>query len=194
MAKVITPFDLSSCSPLRNLFKAASALSIREPGALEYDTGLAKLATGSIKPICPFDLASYSALVNVATSSAPATDMRGQSIQGAARDRGALERDAALGIAAATKLVSSYDISCESALVNRITSSAPTTDLRGQAVVSAARCITGHNNFSPTTTDLRGTAAQEGRREIGATEYDSTLAITGGGLVRHPGMGGGLNG
>ena len=44
------------------------------------------------------------------------------------------------------------------------------------------------------STDLRGTAVQGTYREWGASEYDSTLKIAaGGGLLRSPGMGGGID-
>lgn len=46
----------------------------------------------------PFDLASYSVLVNSAGTSPPTLDMRGTAIQGAARDPGPLEYDATLKI------------------------------------------------------------------------------------------------
>lgn len=46
--------------------------------------------------VSPFDLASYSALLNVAGTSPPATDLRGTAVQGAQREWGALEHDDAL--------------------------------------------------------------------------------------------------
>lgn len=47
----------------------------------------------------PFDLASYSALINVAGSSPTTTDLRGTAVQGANREWGALEYDSTLKIA-----------------------------------------------------------------------------------------------
>lgn len=46
--------------------------------------------------LSPFDLASYSPLINVAGTSPTTTDMRGTSVQGAQREWGALEHDPAL--------------------------------------------------------------------------------------------------
>jgi len=44
----------------------------------------------------PFDLASFSQLVNLAGTSPPATDLRGTAVQGAQREWGALEYDSTL--------------------------------------------------------------------------------------------------
>lgn len=48
--------------------------------------------------VTPFDLASYSQLLNIAGTSPPATDVRGTAIQGAAREWGALEYDSTLKV------------------------------------------------------------------------------------------------
>lgn len=48
--------------------------------------------------VSPYDLASYSQLLNVAGTSPSATDMRGTAIQGAAREWGALEYDGTLKV------------------------------------------------------------------------------------------------
>jgi len=50
--------------------------------------------------VTPFDLASYSQLVNVAGTSPTTTDLRGTSVIGAQREFGALEYDPALLIEA----------------------------------------------------------------------------------------------
>ena len=49
--------------------------------------------------VTPFDLASYSPLVNLAGTSPPSTDLRGTTVQGAQREWGPLEMDPALAIA-----------------------------------------------------------------------------------------------
>ena len=46
----------------------------------------------------PFDLASYSPIVNVASATAPAADLRGSAIIGANRELGPLEYDPSLSI------------------------------------------------------------------------------------------------
>jgi len=48
--------------------------------------------------VTPFDLASYSQLLNVAGTAPPTTDLRGTAIQGAAREWGALEYDSTLKV------------------------------------------------------------------------------------------------
>lgn len=48
--------------------------------------------------VTPFDMAGYSALVNVAGTSPPSADMRGTTVQGAQREWGALEFDSTLDI------------------------------------------------------------------------------------------------
>jgi hypothetical protein len=50
--------------------------------------------------VTPFDLASFSALLNVAGTSPPATDMRGTAVQGSQREWGPLEYDATLNVEA----------------------------------------------------------------------------------------------
>jgi hypothetical protein len=55
-------------------------------------------ASNTAQFITPFDLASYSALVNVAGTSPTSTDMRGTAVQGAQREWGALEYDSGLKI------------------------------------------------------------------------------------------------
>ena len=52
--------------------------------------------------LTPFDLASYSQLVNVAGTSPTTTDLRGTSVIGAQREWGALEYDSTLKIEAGT--------------------------------------------------------------------------------------------
>jgi len=70
----------------------------------------------------------------------------------------------------ATQVISMFDLASYSALVN----------LAGT---------------SPAATDMRGTGTIGAQREWGPLEYDSTLKIAGGGgLIRNPGMSGGLNG
>lgn len=55
-------------------------------------------ATAANQVISPFDLGAWSQLINVAGTSPPATDMRGQTVQGTQREWGPLEYDTALGI------------------------------------------------------------------------------------------------
>ncbi len=50
--------------------------------------------------ITPFDLASYSQLINVAGTSPTTADMRGTTVQGTQREWGALEYDSTLDIEA----------------------------------------------------------------------------------------------
>lgn len=52
--------------------------------------------------VSPFDLASYSQLINVAGTSPTAADMRGTTVQGTQREWGALEYDSTLDIKAGT--------------------------------------------------------------------------------------------
>lgn len=52
----------------------------------------------SAQVVSPFDLASYSALVNLAGTSPTTTDMRGTAVQGAQREWGSLEYDSTLKI------------------------------------------------------------------------------------------------
>lgn len=51
-----------------------------------------------LQVVTPFDLASYSQLVNLAGTSPTTTDMRGTAVQGAQREWGALEHDTTLKI------------------------------------------------------------------------------------------------
>jgi hypothetical protein len=55
-------------------------------------------ASNALQIISPFDLASYSALLNVAGTSPTTTDMRGTAVQGAQREWGAFEYDTRLKI------------------------------------------------------------------------------------------------
>ena len=57
---------------------------------------LLELASGKGRLLLPFDLASYSQLVNLAGTSPATTDMRGTAVIGAQREWGALEYDPAL--------------------------------------------------------------------------------------------------
>lgn len=50
--------------------------------------------------LTPFDMASYSALIDVAGTSPPSADMRGTTVQGSQREWGALEYDSTLDIEA----------------------------------------------------------------------------------------------
>jgi len=63
---------------------------------------------GSI--LTPFDLASYSQLINVAGTSPTTADMRGTTVQGTQREWGALEYDSTLDIEAGTGGTSSVKI------------------------------------------------------------------------------------
>lgn len=60
-----------------------------------------ELANGG-RMISPFDLASYSPIIDVAGTSPTSTDMRGTSVQGAQRELGALEYDSTLAVAGAS--------------------------------------------------------------------------------------------
>jgi hypothetical protein len=66
--------------------------------------------TAGGKMVTPFDLASYSALVNLAGTSPTLTDMRGTSVQGDNREYGALEYDSTLDITAGSGGTSSVKI------------------------------------------------------------------------------------
>lgn len=54
--------------------------------------------------VTPFDMASYSALINVAGTSPTASDLRGTTVQGTQREWGALEYDSTLDIEAGSGL------------------------------------------------------------------------------------------
>jgi hypothetical protein len=71
------------------LFDARSFFQLMNAGAGPYSP---------LQVISPFDLASYSQLINVAGTSPTTTDLRGTAIQGAQRDWGALEYDSTLKI------------------------------------------------------------------------------------------------
>lgn len=104
------------------------------------------------KLISPFDLASYSQLVNTSGSNPTTTDIRGTAAIGGVREWGALEYDASLVISSWAKIISPFDLASYSQLINT-------------------------SGSSPTATDMRGTSAIDGVREWGALEYDSTLSV-----------------
>jgi len=104
-----------------------------------------------MKLVTPFDLSADSQLINVAGTSPSTTDMRGTAVIGAERELGALEYDDTLNAEGVVeKLITPFDLSADSQLI----------DVAGT---------------SPTTTDMRGTSAIGGVRELGALEYDTSL-------------------
>lgn len=104
------------------------------------------------KRISPFDLSSYSQLINVAGTSPTTTDLRGKSVIGAQREWGALEYDSSLSINYTPKYILPFDLASYSTLLN----------------------VAG---TSPTTTDIRGTSVIGTQREWGALEYNATLTF-----------------
>ena len=77
---------------------AAGAHSLTYPPLLDTRWLFEMVAGGSI--LSPFDLASYSQLINVAGTSPTTADMRGTTVQGTQREWGALEYDSTLDIEA----------------------------------------------------------------------------------------------
>lgn len=75
----------------------AGANSNNYPPLLDTRWFFEAVAGGDL--VSPFDLASYSTLVNLAGTSPPSTDLRGTTVQGAQREWGPLEMDPALAIA-----------------------------------------------------------------------------------------------
>lgn len=110
MTFLATPFDLASYCTLVELNSGTGAPSTdmrgqtavgtyREWGPLEYDSTLALKA----RAVSPFDLASYSALVELNSGTgAPSADLRGTTVQGTYREWGPLEYDATLDISPGT--------------------------------------------------------------------------------------------
>ena len=78
---------------------AAGANSTAIPTNFDYRWAMEMLQNGG-SLVSPFDLASYSALINVAGTSPTPADMRGTTVQGAEREWGALEYDSTLDIEA----------------------------------------------------------------------------------------------
>jgi len=184
MAKIQSQYDISTYSPLLNLFGAKTATARREWGAVEYDTTL-NVNSGGSKVLLQFDLSAYSQLVNKAGVTPTTKDMRGATISGAQREWGALEYNSAIALSATPKLISNYDLAKYSALVNfnRQTSNPyrPTTkDLRGTSAPSnvGARLSSSSIVQVPTINDLRGTSVVGSIRELGALEADSSLVIS----------------
>jgi hypothetical protein len=85
-----------------SVFGAATAYTNTNTGANSntypalFDTRWFFEAVAGGKLLAPFDLASYSQLVNLAGTSPTTTDLRGTAVQGAQREWGALEYDPAL--------------------------------------------------------------------------------------------------
>ncbi len=182
MAKIAIGSDLSAASQLTNLWATPTIMAVREFGALEYDETLTINVSGA-KPICKYDLAPYSMLVDKAGSLPTTADMRGKAVAGAQREGGALEYDSTLAFANTPKLVGMSDLSGYSQLINytRISSSAPylptTKDKRGSAAQLNAKFSHDITHEYQTTKDIRGTAALGGFREMGALEYNNSLVI-----------------
>lgn len=181
MAKLVTQCDFSEYSPLIGVFATPPITIRREWGALEYLTSLNKNSSGA-KVLTPFDLSSYSLLINRAGTIPTVSDMRGTTVLGAQREWGALEYNSAIASHTSPKLVTPFDIVGYAPLVNyqKPTTSTflPTTsDMRG--VEAAINARTGRNTtlYFPTLTDMRDTEEIDGFREMGALEYDDTLAI-----------------
>jgi hypothetical protein len=119
MAKLLTPYDLSGESFCANAYPPVLPVAKRDWGAVEYDTGLSINSSGN-KVISPFDLSSYSQLVDLASVTPPVTDLRNQTVLGLARDWGALEYNFSLNVSGASKLVTPWDMSGYSRLINII--------------------------------------------------------------------------
>ena len=77
---------------------AVGANSITYPPVFDSRWFFEATKSGFMKLLMPFDLASYSPLVNVAGTSPTSTDMRGTAVVGAQREWGALEYDPSLRI------------------------------------------------------------------------------------------------
>lgn len=183
MAKNITSYDLSPSSQLIGLFGAKTSLAIREIGCIEYDATLTA-NPGATKAITPFDLASYSQLVNKAGSNPTTVDLRGSA--GATREWGAMEFQAGLVIIRTTKLITPFDLSGYSQIINfsRVSGTPylPTRkDIRG--IIAPFNAGFQHQASSsipylPTVKDSRGTSVIGSQRELGALEEDPSLAIS----------------
>ena len=181
MAKILSSADVASYSPLVNLFGPFTQMAVREFGALEYDATL-NINSGGSKPISPFDLSSYSQLVNMAGTTPTTKDARGATVLGAQREWGALEYNSALPFSTSPKLVSPFDFAGYSRLINfSHLSNAPylptRKDARGIIAPFNAGFTRSNPGFVPTTKDARLSAVLGGIREWGALEYDSTLVI-----------------
>lgn len=186
-AKVLSPFDVSSYSRVKDYHIAPSTASVREIGPLESDSALSLTNSGA-KMISPFDLSSYSPVINRAGTLSLAKDARGNALV-TQRDYGALEYISSLSITSSTKQCSIFDISQYSILWNMVFVSyffpyVPTTrDARAVTVKSNVRSAPRNFTDFPrfvTTKDLRGATSSLSGREMGGLEYDSTLRITSG--------------
>ena len=106
------------------------------------------------KLITPFDLSEDSQIIDVAGTGPTTTDLRGTSAIGGVREWGALEYDTSLKYIGniAYKLLTPFDLSEDSQLIN----------------------VAG---TSPTTTDMRGAGVIGAQREWGALEYNPNLLI-----------------
>ena len=179
MAKVLSLWDLGDNSPLTNLYATPTTKRQREWGAFEYDDTL-ELDVASAKVLTPYDLGANSQLINRAGTNPTTTDARGVTVLGAQREWGAFEYNSAIDYVSSPKLLSMYDLSGYSQLVNyeKPTSSAflpTTTDARGITVRLNAKFSHNVDRYFPTTTDARDTEVLGGFREFGAFEFDDSL-------------------
>lgn len=179
MAKVLSYFDLGESSQLTNLYATPTTKRQREWGPFEYDDTLNVNSSGS-KTVTAFDLSAYSQIVERAGSVSPTADMRGATVLGSQREWGPLEYNSSIAISASPKLVTMYDLSGYSQLVNyeKPTSSAflpTTTDARGVTVRLNAKFSHPVGTYYPTTADARGTEILDGFREFGPFEFDNSL-------------------
>lgn len=96
--EIIEDYNALFANAAHRTLVSAGANSNNHPPLLDTRWFFEAVAGGDM--VSPFDLASYSPLVNLAGSSPPSTDLRGTSVQGAQREWGPLEMDPALAVAA----------------------------------------------------------------------------------------------